>query len=292
MSGQQKQKQQYSDYLNLAHQFLDTNFIESVKTNKFNVLPIISTNPVLDSFVHTEPPIAVDYFSYDLTSKEYHNCWKNISNNQFMKPYELSNVDNITKLRTVQQTDDIMMFLPTTSQVRLENACWRAWYKKLKCLKELNPTDINWFKENDVTVLYGPLIEEEEMEFSKKDINKEMNENITTIDKDIDGDCKMNDEWTDESANSSDNESMLNYRRFSVDSVATSLSSQSNHASPNVINNDKPEIGKQEFTTSNETKILRSILKKRKNVYSISEPTYPKKRISFSEDLINVRFIA
>lgn len=29
-------------------------------------------------------------------------------------------------------------------------------------LKELDPAKINWFKENDVTVLYGPLIIEDE----------------------------------------------------------------------------------------------------------------------------------
>ena len=232
--------------LNLAHQFLDTNFIESTRCDNFNILPVISTNPSFESFVRSDPPLAVDYFSYDLTSKQYHSCWKNISNNQFMKPYELSNVDNITRLRTVQQTDDLMMFLPTTSQARLENACWRAWYKKLRSLKELDPTEINWFKENDVTVLYGPLIDDADGVGEKKKKKEQQQQqqqvkNSTRI-FDCEGDCKMAEAWNsdysssstseneneNENENDSDSDSLLIQRHYSLESASTSISSFSN----------------------------------------------------------------
>lgn len=301
------------EYLNLAHQFLDTNFIESTKCNSFNILPVISTNPIHESFVRPDPPLAVDYFSYNLTSKQYHSCWKNISNNQFMKPYELSNVDNITRLRTVQQTDDLMMFLPTTSQARLENACWRAWYKQLKNLNELNPSEINWFKENDVTVLYGPLIEEEE-EGENKIVEeiKNNNESFNEIDMNWFNSPSSNLSSTDSSpvsssydSNSSDGESDLDsfilQRHFSSDSTRTSISSNSqtfnktdlasNFESKNPENANTSTISKNNNNNNNsKCKELKSILKKRKNIYSLNRSN-PKKRISFNQELTSVRFI-
>lgn len=309
-------------YLNLAHQFLDTNFIEATRRNRFNVLPVLSTSSVHESFVQTEPPLAVDYFSHDLTSKQYHNCWKSIVNNQFMKQYELSNVDNITRLRLVQQTDDLMMFLPTTSQPRLENACWRAWYKKLKSLKELDPTKINWFKENDVTVLYGPLIDDDEDITPASSVSAStVIDDSTAMLFDTEGDCKMSD-WSpaspssmDEEAISSDNDSLMFQRRYSVESTLTSFSSDSaiNDTDVNTTSTESlaPKItlsitgtstntstsnGKSSNSnteiTSNGTPGLRSILKRRKRVCakdSVAECT--KKRISFSQELISVRLI-
>lgn len=279
-------KIQEPKYLNLAHQFLDTNFIESVKSNNFNLLPVISTNPVWESFVRTDPPLAVDYFSYDLTPKQYHSCWKNISNNQFMKPYELSNVDNVTRLRTVQPTDDLMIFLPTTSQARLENACWRAWYKKLKNLNELDPTEINWFKENDVTVLYGPLIEEENIEHIShiKTDKVEIHEDIFH-DADLDSDCKMSENWNSDFSSASecesDADSILLQRRYSIESNRTSISS---------FNNVGDNINESKLPNEN-VKQLKGILKKRKNIYTGKEFKSAKKRISFSQELSSIRFI-
>lgn len=282
--------QQQPQYLNLAHQFLDTNFIESTKHNKFNVLPIISTNPIRESFIRSDPPIAVDYFSYKLTSKQYHSCWKNISNNQFMKPYELSNVDNVTRLRTVQHTDDLMMFLPTTSQARLENACWRAWYKNLKGLQELDPTEINWFKENDITVLYGPLIEEKEDGEDRENNSKEhihgktdnallspsgcgFAHGLDQNDQSDQSEYWKSDCSTCSSESESDSDSLLFQRRYSMESARTSISSDSN------------------LNLANDSKELKGILKKRRNIYS-SGCKSQKKRISFCHELINIRIIA
>lgn len=241
-------------YLNLTHQFLDTNFIESQsRRNSFTLLPILSTNPKEVTLVTTQPPMAVDYFSYELTSGQYHSCWKNITNNQFMKQCELSNIDNISKLKRVQPMDDLMTFMPTTSRVRLENACWRAWYKNMNKLKELDPAKINWFKENDVTVLYGPLIlDDEEQDALAKDV--EMTQTVPR--------ASSSNEFstTDDELMDDDETDMFQNRR-------DSLSSASSYSSAN----------------SDKTAPLKSILKKR---------SYPKdrrrsraKRISFGDEL-------
>lgn len=299
------------EYLNLAHQFLDTNFIESTKSNNFNILPVLSTNPLIESFVQSDPPIAVDYFSFKLTQKQYHNCWKNISNNQFMKPYELSNVDNITRLKTIQQTDDLMMFLPTTSQARLENACWRAWYKNLMNLEELNPNKINWFKENDVTVLYGPLIIENEDDDINNDNEKHDIQISTPCLESDDEIIPIPEVWNpdyccstysssnnstvllssssssssseNENENESDSDSILVERRYTLESTNTTISTGS------IITKEK----------INNIPQLKSILKKRKNIYfnnnfnneNKNKNKNPKKRISFSTEISSVRFI-
>ncbi|KAI9297966.1 hypothetical protein K502DRAFT_323038 [Neoconidiobolus thromboides FSU 785] len=41
---------------------------------------------------------------------------------------------------------------------RLENASWRIWAKQRKNIPTLNPEKLNWYKENDITWLYGPLL--------------------------------------------------------------------------------------------------------------------------------------
>jgi hypothetical protein len=303
---QQQQQQQIPKYLNLAHQFLDTNFIESTKVNKFNVLPIISTNPICESFIRIEPPIAVDYFSYDLTSKEYHSCWKNICNNQFMKPYELSNVDNITRLKTVQQTDDLMMFLPTTSQARLENACWRAWYKKLKNLKELNPTEINWFKENDVTVLYGPLIDDNSDDnllinnnnTNTNNINNNhiIEESQSPIDDlfDADGDAKMVEDWNSDCSSAIDEvevDNLLFQGKYNINSTEILLKNYSTSKSiTTTTTTTKIPLKLQTPANLPSNKELKSILKKRSITYSDNR-CKTKKRISFSQELNSIKII-
>lgn len=40
--------------------------------------------------------------------------------------------------------------------VRLENALWRSWMKTKNHLKTMAPENLNWFKDYDVTWLYGP----------------------------------------------------------------------------------------------------------------------------------------
>lgn len=52
--------------------------------------------------------------------------------------------------------DDICLIIPSTILKRLENVCWRRWYKNMRSLKELDPIQINWYKDQDITWLYGP----------------------------------------------------------------------------------------------------------------------------------------
>jgi len=44
------------------------------------------------------------------------------------------------------------------NHVRLENALWRSWIKTKNHLKTMPPEALNWFKDSDVTWLYGPLL--------------------------------------------------------------------------------------------------------------------------------------
>lgn len=52
--------------------------------------------------------------------------------------------------------DDISLVIPSTISKRLENVCWRRWYKLIHNLKETSPVTINWYKNQDITWLYGP----------------------------------------------------------------------------------------------------------------------------------------
>lgn len=45
-----------------------------------------------------------------------------------------------------------------TGDARIKNACWRRTLKNLHHLDEINPFQINWDKQSDVTYLYGPEI--------------------------------------------------------------------------------------------------------------------------------------
>lgn len=82
----------------------------------------------------------IDYMT-KLTINEYnlHQCWKR--NNS---------------LSVKSQQDDISLVIPSSVSRRLENACWRRWYKQMKQLPEVSPSCINWNKDEDITWLYGP----------------------------------------------------------------------------------------------------------------------------------------
>ncbi|CUM47894.1 unnamed protein product [Debaryomyces fabryi] len=82
----------------------------------------------------------IDYMS-DLSINEYslHQCWKR---------------NNSISVRS--QQDDISCVIPSTVSRRLENTCWRRWYKQMKRLPEVSPSCINWKKDEDITWLYGP----------------------------------------------------------------------------------------------------------------------------------------
>lgn len=45
---------------------------------------------------------------------------------------------------------------------RLENASWRTWAQRRSHLKTINPEEVNWLKESDVTWLYGPIVDDDD----------------------------------------------------------------------------------------------------------------------------------
>jgi hypothetical protein len=83
-----------------------------------------------------------------------------ISTDQAILPEPISNVDYLSN---EWNEEDIWMSWSyvhrrgtLANHVRLENALWRSWMKTKNHLKTMPPQALNWFKDNDVTWLYGP----------------------------------------------------------------------------------------------------------------------------------------
>ncbi|KAI9798968.1 MAG: hypothetical protein M1833_004321 [Piccolia ochrophora] len=82
-----------------------------------------------DTAVHDEPSRHVDYLSHDWREEDIWASWRHI----------------VSKRKTYGNS------------ARLENASWRSWAKAKYRLKTVSPETLNWFKDCDVTWLYGPL---------------------------------------------------------------------------------------------------------------------------------------
>lgn len=82
----------------------------------------------------------VDYFQFNFTQSEIHNCWKLINS---------GNRANLNHTCIPQSTDIN----------RLENIAWRKWGKIRNNLKDVDPKTLNWYKDCDITWLYGPLVQ-------------------------------------------------------------------------------------------------------------------------------------
>lgn len=85
---------------------------------------------------HLITEFAIDYFQYQFDEIEIHNCWKIIHNANTQNNYN------------IPQSTDID---------RLENISWRKWAKMKFDLEEVPPEMVNWYKDCDITWLYGPL---------------------------------------------------------------------------------------------------------------------------------------
>ncbi|QPG73544.1 hypothetical protein FOA43_000856 [Brettanomyces nanus] len=231
----------------LAHQFMDTNFIHDACCNSFTILPAISDSDA--QLFRANPPEATDYLSSNLDNSEYSNCWKAISNNNFMRPFELSNMRSIRQINYMQRVDDVMLLMPSTSSERLENACWRAWSKSLNKLRELDPAEINWYKINDVTCLYGPVIKgtQDKSFVDMSDQEEEEDEEEGEENGDVDSS-------TDDDDSLSDLMSLRNSLSISSTSISTSSTSVDS---------------------------LKSILKKPTKQHPLCNREKTKKRISF-----------
>ncbi|KAH3674921.1 hypothetical protein WICPIJ_009430 [Wickerhamomyces pijperi] len=82
----------------------------------------------------------VDYFQFNFTQAQIHNCWKLINS---------ANRANLNS-SCIPQSTDIN---------RLENIAWRKWGKIRNSLKDVDPKTLNWYKDCDITWLYGPLVQ-------------------------------------------------------------------------------------------------------------------------------------
>lgn len=139
------------------NKFCDDCFLDS--KNKLLSLPLVTSKELCPSTVSGRIN-NVDYFSFQLSEEQLYKCWRFVHDNRFIKMYEMLNISNLKDQNafSLNQVEDLMMLIPSTSSVRLENAAWRHWAKRRNQLKEVNPEKLNWNKENDITWLYGPLV--------------------------------------------------------------------------------------------------------------------------------------
>ncbi|KAL7940267.1 hypothetical protein V8C42DRAFT_258510 [Trichoderma barbatum] len=82
-----------------------------------------------DMSTRLRPSRYVDYFSHDWTQEAIQKSWRYIASNS-------NEIDNAA---------------------RLGNASLRIWIKHMNKLKAIPPEALNWYKDYDVTWLYGPL---------------------------------------------------------------------------------------------------------------------------------------
>lgn len=107
--------------------------ITTTSTTSEATTPLASPDSPLqandDCSLHHEPAIHVDYLSHNWAEAEISSSWRYIVGRR--KSYHNS--------------------------ARLENASWRTWAKAKYGLKTVNPEQLNWLKDCDVTWLYGPF---------------------------------------------------------------------------------------------------------------------------------------
>ncbi|KAI5465210.1 hypothetical protein BGZ63DRAFT_462140 [Mariannaea sp. PMI_226] len=82
-----------------------------------------------DSNITSCPKRHVDYLCHDWKEEDIWSSWKYITTRRREYP----------------------------NHSRLENASWRTWTKCKYKLKTVSPKTLNWFKDYDITWLYGPL---------------------------------------------------------------------------------------------------------------------------------------
>ena len=81
----------------------------------------------------------IDYLEKDIDVYNLYRCWR-ITNSVTIKLHN----------------EDISTVIPSSVSKRLENVCWRRWYRDMHQLPVISPSCINWYKDQDVTWLYGP----------------------------------------------------------------------------------------------------------------------------------------
>ncbi|PON20210.1 protein phosphatase type 1 complex subunit Hex2/Reg1 [Trichoderma gamsii] len=100
-----------------------------------------------DMSTRLRPSSYVDYFSHDWTQEAIQKSWKYIASNS-------NELDNAA---------------------RLGNASLRIWIKHMNKLKTIPPEALNWYKDYDVTWLYGPLQTNDGITSNNKTISSSSN---------------------------------------------------------------------------------------------------------------------
>ncbi|CDR37261.1 CYFA0S01e09032g1_1 [Cyberlindnera fabianii] len=104
--------------------------------DQYNVL-LKSTSNLSSSNDHIMTDFAaIDYFQFDFNELQLHNCWKLVHRQRINEAF-------------IPQSTDV---------TRLENLSWRRWTKMKYSLQEVSPEVVDWFKDSDITWLYGPLV--------------------------------------------------------------------------------------------------------------------------------------
>ncbi|AOA60892.1 Protein phosphatase type 1 regulatory subunit [Komagataella phaffii CBS 7435] len=85
-----------------------------------------------DNDLEYEPSKHVDYLSHNWKESDIFKSWRYV----------------VLKRKDVANSS------------RLENASWRTWAQAKYGLKTISPESVNWYKDSDVTWLYGPLYKE------------------------------------------------------------------------------------------------------------------------------------
>lgn len=87
-----------------------------------------------DSELVAEPSRLVDYLSHQWDVSDISKSWR----------YVILRRKNVA------------------NAARLENASWRTWAQRRSNLKTISPEKVNWYKEIDVTWLYGPIVNDDD----------------------------------------------------------------------------------------------------------------------------------
>lgn len=127
---------------------------------------------------------AIDYFSHEFRDQDIATTWKLLLK---MRNHKL------LRLPSCSLEDDLDYHLYLS---RLYHTIWRRWSQQLHGLDgKANPLSINWDKELDITVLYGPELTVSEGVFS--DEEKEISESSCSDEVNLDG---MGADWEEDDA--------------------------------------------------------------------------------------------
>lgn len=118
-----------------------------------------------DMGIADEPQVLVDYLSHHWDISDISKSWRYV----------------ISKRKDV------------ANSARLENVSWRTWAQRKSNLKTINPEEVNWSKESDVTWLYGPILKDEDHDLDHQSKEEDDFKRETTATSAVAGDISIAD---------------------------------------------------------------------------------------------------